>query len=74
MTRVKQPHQVVIQQSEPFLMKWPQRQADMFKLLMRVLYYLVGGHSHAGYFAAKTWNHYYMKVQRGGVSRWMAPS
>lgn len=38
---------------------------------MRVLYYLVSGRSHVGYFAAKTWNYYCLKVQHGGVSRTM---
>jgi hypothetical protein len=58
-TRVEHPHQVIIQQSEPFRMRFPEEQAKMFRLLSGVLYYVVSGYSKVGYLAADEWNPYY---------------
>ena len=59
MTRVEHPHRVVIYQSEPFRMYFPADQAKLFKLLVRVLYYIFSGYSKVGYLAADDWNKYY---------------
>lgn len=59
MTRVQNPHRVVIYQSELFRMYFLIDQAKLFKLLVRVLYYIFSGYSKVGYLAADDWNKYY---------------
>jgi len=59
MTRVEHPHQVMIEKSKPFRMRFPEHQAEFFKLLSTLLYYLVSGYSNVGYLAADEWNPYY---------------
>ena len=63
-THVEHPHQVIIEKSKPFRMRFPEHQAEFFKLLSTVLYYLVSGYSNVGYLAADEWNPYY-KVMYG---------
>ena len=58
-TSVVRPHQVIIEKSEPFRMRFPEHQSEFFKLLSTVLYYLVSGYSNVGYLAADEWNPYY---------------
>jgi len=59
-TRVASPHQVVIGTSRPFRMQEPKQQAELFKLLSWVLYYLASGYSKVGYLAAdEGWNPHY---------------
>lgn len=60
--RTKNPHKVFIQKSIPFRMRFPQHQAEFFKLLSNVLYYLVSGYSNVGYLAAAEWNPYYKNL------------
>jgi hypothetical protein len=40
-------------------MYFPEDQAKLFKLLVRVLYYIFSGCSKVGYLAADDWNKYY---------------
>ena len=56
---VERPHQVSIEKSKPFRMRFPEQQAEFFKLLSTVLYYLVSGFSNVGYLAADAWNPYF---------------
>jgi len=65
MKRVETPHQVIIQQSIPFRMQYPQKQADLFDLLSRLLFYLVSGFGKVGYIAADEWNEFYTRQHRG---------
>src|SRR5271154_1653012 len=58
-TSVIRPHQVIMEKSEPFRMWFPEHQAEFFKLLSTVLYYLVSGYSNVRYLAADKWNPYY---------------
>ena len=41
-------------------MRNPAEQAEFFKVLSKLLYYLVTGQSYVGYLAAKNWNKYYI--------------
>ena len=59
LTNITHPHQIFIQQSRPFRMKKPRHQADFFKLLSKLFYYLIQGSSHVGYLTAENWNKYY---------------
>jgi hypothetical protein len=45
-------------------MRHPKHQADFFKLLAKVLYYMVSGNSDIGYLSKDEWNPYF-KVQTG---------
>jgi hypothetical protein len=45
-------------------MRNPKHQANFFKLLAKVLYYMVSGNSDIGYLAKDEWNPYF-KVQTG---------
>ena len=58
-TRVTAPVEVIIQQSRPFRMRKPKDNAEFFKLLSKVLYYIVSGNGRIGYLAAEDWNKYY---------------
>jgi hypothetical protein len=58
-TKAVQTHQVVIQQSRPFRMKDPKDQAEFYKLLSKLLYYLVSGQSYVGFLASQKWNKHY---------------
>ena len=70
-TRVPFPHEVTIEKSEPFRMRFPDHQARFFKLLSTVLYYLVSGYSNAGYLAADKWNPYYKAMYRLDVCQFL---
>jgi hypothetical protein len=59
---VTAPIKVIIQQSRPFRMRKPKDNAEFFKLLSKVLYYIVSGNGCIGYLAAKDWNKYYRAV------------
>ena len=61
MTRVEHPHQIIIQQSIPFRMQIPAKQAELFTLLSRVFYYIASGYSKVGCLAADEWNPYYKR-------------
>ena len=41
-------------------MRNPAEQAEFFKVLSKLLYYLVTGQSYVGYLAAQKWNKYYI--------------
>ena len=58
-TSVVPSQEVVIQKSKPFRMRYPEYQAEFFKLLSTVLYYMVSGYSNVGYLAGEEWNPYY---------------
>ena len=60
--RVTTPVEVVIQQSRPFRMRKPKDNAEFFKLVSKLLYYLVSGQSRTGYLATGRWNKYYLAV------------
>jgi hypothetical protein len=45
-------------------MRQPKHQAEFFKLLAKILYYMVSGNSDIGYLAKDEWNPYF-KVQTG---------
>jgi hypothetical protein len=47
-----------------FRMQEPKEQAELFKLLSSVLYYLASGYSKVGFLAAAEWNTHY-KVEYG---------
>ena len=64
--RVPVPTEIVIRQSKPFRMWNPTHQAEFFKLLSKVLCYLVSGQSHAGYLAAQPWNPYFVIITSSG--------
>jgi hypothetical protein len=44
-------------------MRHPQHQADFFRQLSKVLYYMISGHSNVGYLAKDEWNPYYHGVR-----------
>ena len=56
---------IVIQQSRPFRMRKPQHHADFFRLLAKILYYMVSGNSHLRYLVAEKCNKYFLAVARG---------
>jgi hypothetical protein len=51
--------QVIIHKSRPFRMRFPDQQAEFFKLLSYILYYIVSGCSKVEFLAAQDWNIYY---------------
>ena len=59
------PEEIIIQQSQPFRMRKPGDQADFFRLLSKVLYYIVSGNSRVGFLAAQQWNPYFVAVKGG---------
>jgi len=59
------PDEIIIQQSRPFRMRVPKHQADFFRLLSKVLYYIVSGNSRVGVLAAQPWNKYFV-LEKGG--------
>jgi hypothetical protein len=58
-TSVANPIKIQIRQSRPYRMRHPQHQADFFRLLSRILYYMISGNSNIGYLAKDEWNPYY---------------
>jgi hypothetical protein len=62
--RVTAPIEVSIQQSRPFRMRKPKDNAEFFKLISKLLYYIVSGQSRTGYLAIGRWNKYYLAVLR----------
>jgi len=64
-TKAVQIHKIVIQQSRPFRMKEPRDQAEFYKLLSKLLYYLVSGQSYVGFLAAQKWNKHYRLAVEG---------
>lgn len=62
-TRVTPPEEVIIQQSRPFRMRKPKDNAEFFKLISKLVYYIVSGQSRTGYLAKGRWNKYYLAVQ-----------
>jgi hypothetical protein len=58
-TCVTTPIEIVIHQSKPFRMRHPKQQAEFFRLLSTVLYYMLSGYSNVGYLAAEKWNGHY---------------
>jgi hypothetical protein len=58
-TLANNPHQITIQQSKPFCMRQPKQQAEFFKLLSTLFYYMISGESNIGYLAKDEWNPYY---------------
>ena len=64
-TQVVQTHQIVIQQSRPFRMKEPTDQAEFYRLLSKLLYYLVSGQSNVGFLTAQKSNKYYDRAVKG---------
>jgi hypothetical protein len=61
-TRVTPPVEVIIQQSRPFRMRKPKDNAEFFKLVSKLLYYIISGQSRTGYLATGRWNKYYLAV------------
>jgi hypothetical protein len=53
------PHTIHICQSEPYRMRYPEQQASFFRLMGKLLYYMVSGYSSIGYLAKDEWNPYY---------------
>jgi hypothetical protein len=49
-------------------MRQPKRQAEFFKLLSRLLYYMVSGNSNIGYLAKDEWNPYFKAKKNLQVS------
>jgi hypothetical protein len=45
-------------------MRKPKDIAEFFRLVSKILYYIVSGQSHIGYLAAEPWNEYYLAVLR----------
>ena len=60
---------VIIQQSEPFRMRYPAQQVACFKLLSKLFYYMVSGESKIGYLAKAVWNPYCQEKAIFQVSR-----
>jgi hypothetical protein len=60
--RIADPIKIQICQSRPYQMRHPQHQADFFRLLSRILYYMISGNSNVGYLAKDEWNPYYNGV------------
>jgi len=46
-------------------MKNPKDQAEFYKLLSKLLYYLVSGQSNVGFLTAQNWNKYYRRAVLG---------
>jgi hypothetical protein len=57
--RVAHPIKIQICQSRPYRMRHPQHEADFFRSLSKILYYMVSGYSNVGYLAKDEWNPYY---------------
>lgn len=56
---IPNPERIIIKQSRPFRMRLPQHQAAFFRLITKVLCYLVSGNSCVGYLAKDEHNPYY---------------
>ena len=65
LNRVQDPAQITIQQSRPYRMWNPRHQADFFRLLANVLFYIVKGEGNVGFLAAQPWNPCYAVVTSG---------
>lgn len=53
---------VQLEQSGGFRMRIPAHQAAFFRLLAKILYYLVSGNSDVGYLSMDDWNPFFKKV------------
>jgi len=55
----KSQHTITIEHSRPFRMRKPAHQAEFFKLLAKVLCYIVSGDNDVGYVSKSEWNPYW---------------
>jgi len=59
---VRDPQRIIIQQSRPFRMRFPEQQGEFFRLFAKLIYYLVSGHSHVFHLAKDESNPLYRNV------------
>lgn len=59
---VRDPQRIIIQQSRPFRMRFPEQQGEFFRLFAKLMYYLVSGHSRVFHLAKDESNPLYQNV------------
>src|SRR5947207_9244208 len=68
-TRVIDPVEVIIKQSRPFPYAKSKDNAEFFKPVSKLVYYIVSGQTRTGYLATGRWNKCYIAVLGQKINR-----
>ena len=58
-TKARNPVEITIQQSRAYRMRYPAQQAEFFRLIANLLFYMASGLSKIGFLEKDEWNPYY---------------